>query len=35
MTIVDPIRDEKGWAFAIQGKWGAPLINDPVNDFHF
>jgi len=39
MTIVDPIRDEKGWAFRdASGKTplGAPFEStDPVNDFHF
>ena len=39
MTIVDPIRDEKGWAFRdTSGKTplGAPFEStDPVNDFHF
>ena len=39
MTIVDPIRDEKGWAFRDpSGKTplGAPFEStDPVNDFHF
>src|SRR6266403_2028757 len=39
MTIVDPIRDEKGWAFRDpSGKTplGAPFEStDSVNDFHF
>jgi putative glutathione S-transferase len=39
LTIVDPIRDEKGWAFRDpSGKTplGAPFEStDPVNDFHF
>ena len=39
LTIVDPIRDEKGWAFRdTSGKTplGAPFEStDPVNDFHF
>ena len=39
MTIVDPIRDEKGWAFRDpSGKipLGAPFEStDSVNDFHF
>ena len=39
MTIVDPIRDEKGWAFRdISGKIppGAPFEStDPINGFHF
>jgi glutathionyl-hydroquinone reductase len=39
MTIVDPIRDEKGWAFRDpSGKipLGAPFEStDPVNRFHF
>ena len=39
MTIVDPIRDEKGWAFRDpSGKTplGAPFEStDPVNGFHF
>ncbi len=39
MTIVDPIRDEKGWAFRdASGKTplGAPFEStDSVNDFHF
>ena len=39
MTVVDPIRDEKGWAFRDpSGKTplDAPFIStDPVNGFHF
>src|SRR5437660_11766020 len=39
MTVVDPIRDEKGWAFRDpSGKipLGAPFEStDPVNGFHF
>jgi len=38
MTIVDPIRDEKGWAFRPSGKIppGAPFEStDPVNGFQF
>jgi glutathionyl-hydroquinone reductase len=39
MTIVDPIRDEKGWAFRdSSGKIppGAPFEStDPINGFHF
>jgi len=39
MTVVDPIRDEKGWAFRDpSGKipLGAPFEStDPVNSFHF
>ena len=42
MTIVDPIRDDRGWAFrnASVGKFGddtevAPPSTDPVNGFHF
>ncbi|HEU5235692.1 MAG TPA: hypothetical protein VFU37_01045, partial [Pyrinomonadaceae bacterium] len=39
MTIVDPIRDENGWAFRDpSGKIppGAPFEStDPINNFHF
>ena len=38
MTIVDPIRDEKGWAFRPSGKIppGAPFEStDPINGFRF
>ncbi len=40
MTIVDPIRDDKGWAFRDPDKkWDdaevIPLSTDPVNGFHF
>src|SRR5438874_6925769 len=40
MTVVDPIRDEKGWAFRDPDKkWGdtevIPPSTDPVNGFHF
>src|SRR6266566_9262739 len=40
MTIVDPIRDEKGWAFRDPDKkWDdtevIPPSTDPVNGFHF
>src|SRR5205814_95580 len=40
VTVVDPIRDEKGWAFRDPGKmWEgaevAPPSTDPVNGFHF
>src|SRR6266699_2408747 len=39
MTVVDPIRDERGWAFRDpSGKTplDAPFIStDPVNGFHF
>ncbi|HEX9758680.1 MAG TPA: glutathione S-transferase family protein [Nitrospiria bacterium] len=31
MTVVDPIRDEKGWAF----RDGAGHSKDPINGFHF
>ncbi len=40
MTVVDPIRDEKGWAFRDPDKkWDdtevIPPSTDPVNGFHF
>jgi putative glutathione S-transferase len=40
MTVVDPIRDEKGWAFRDPDKkWDdtevIPLSTDPVNGFHY
>src|ERR1700720_703749 len=44
MTVVDPFRDEKGWAFRDpdRSKPGNPLNDldnfestDPVNDFHY
>jgi putative glutathione S-transferase len=40
MTIVDPIRDEKGWAFRDPDKkWddteAVPPSTDPVNGFHY
>jgi glutathionyl-hydroquinone reductase len=40
MTVVDPIRDEKGWAFRDPDKkWNdtevIPPSTDPVNGFHF
>src|SRR4030095_5486999 len=40
MTVVDPIRDEKGWAFRDPDKkWDAteiiPPSTDPVNGFHY
>ena len=39
MTIVDPIRDEKGWAFRNpSGKWPPDQSfgsTDPINDFHY
>jgi putative glutathione S-transferase len=40
MTVVDPIRDEKGWAFRDPEKnWDdtevVPPSTDPVNGFHF
>ena len=40
MTVVDPIRDEKGWAFRDPDKkWGdtevIPPSTDPVNGFHY
>ncbi|MEY2536833.1 MAG: glutathionyl-hydroquinone reductase [Verrucomicrobiota bacterium] len=47
MTVVDPIRDEKGWAFrdpdgtrsVASGKWDdtevVPPSTDPVNGFHY
>ena len=40
MTVVDPIRDEKGWAFRDPDKKWAdtdviPPSTDPVNGFHF
>ncbi len=31
MTVVDPVRDERGWAFAD----GPGYSRDPVNDFHY
>src|SRR5580704_8329230 len=31
MTVVDPIRDEKGWAF----RDGPGFSTDPINDFQF
>jgi len=31
MTVVDPIRDERGWAF----RDGAGCTADPINGFHF
>ena len=31
MTVVDPIRDERGWAF----RNGAGSSTDPINGFHF
>ena len=31
MTVVDPIRDERGWAFAD----GPGYSHDPINGFHF
>jgi putative glutathione S-transferase len=31
MSVVDPIRDERGWAF----RDGPGYSQDPVNDFHF
>ena len=31
MTVVDPIRDDRGWAF----RAGPGLGPDPINDFHF
>ncbi len=31
MTVVDPVRDERGWAFAD----GPGYSHDPVNGFHF
>ncbi len=31
MTVVDPIRDERGWAF----RNGPGYSSDPINGFHF
>src|SRR5437588_6167524 len=31
MSVVDPVRDERGWAF----RDGPGYSKDPVNDFHF
>ena len=31
MTVVDPVRDEKGWRFGV----GAGFSEDPINGFHF
>ena len=40
MTVVDPIRDEKGWAFRHPDKKGdgtevVPPSTDPINGFHY